>query len=225
MSVLLFDLDDTLVPSSRSYDHAMNVIGISPLDPVFLQARSEVKNLCPVGYPASRSRRLYFKRYLELNSSYTPAGHLELVAEYENTVVEYIGRAWQELERPRLFAKLLELVDVIGIVSNEMATLQSAKLTVMDPEWKIFDFIVTSEEIGREKPDTGIYARALEFAGAQAKDCIFVGDNYEFDVLAPLALGMQTVQSIEFLEDDRKHSECIRDLDELVGSLNNRSSR
>jgi putative hydrolase of the HAD superfamily len=219
MKVLLFDLDDTLVPSAQSYDIAMKVIGIDPKDPQFLRARADVKHACPKGYPASRSRRLYFKRYLEITGKFTPLRHVDLVNRYETEVVNYIANAWHELQRPTLFAKFRAISNKIGIVSNETTTLQSMKLAAMDPDWKCFDFIVTSEELGHEKPARVMFTRALELADAKVEDCIFIGDNYECDILGASALGMRAIQSLEFIKSERLHSKTIAKLDELTKIL------
>ena len=219
MKVLLFDLDDTLVPSSRSYDEAMLVAGISPEDERFLEARADVKRRLPAGSPAARSRRLYFKRYLELGDEFTPERHLELCATYESEVARVLGEAWNALSRPALFEKLRKNADAIGIVSNETASMQSLKLSKMDPKWRFFDFIVTSEEVGAEKPDTRMFSRALDLAAAKAADCLFIGDNYEMDIVPTTALGMRSVQTLEFLQPERRHSATIAKLDELPAIL------
>ena len=216
MRVLLFDLDDTLVPSSKSYDVAMQVIGVDPSDPLYLQARSEVKTACPKGYPASRSRRLYFKRFLELQGEFSPRRYLELVTGYEAKVASYLGQAWQELERPRLFSQLTDKVDKIGLVSNETTFMQSAKLSQMDPEWNHFDFILTSEEVGCEKPDLRIFQRALDIVKATSGECLCVGDNFACDIAAPISLGMRAIQTLEFFQDVSRHHETVFKLDELT---------
>ena len=46
---------------------------------------------------------------------------------------------------------------------------------------------------GIEKPDPRIYALALERLGIEASEAVFVGDNPEFDVEPPAAIGMATV--------------------------------
>ena len=43
---------------------------------------------------------------------------------------------------------------------------------------------------GMEKPDLEIYALALERLGLPADQVAFVGDNPEFDIVPPMALGM-----------------------------------
>jgi putative hydrolase of the HAD superfamily len=76
----------------------------------------------------------------------------------------------------------------LGIVSNFEAWLE---------EWfgvhalvETFPVRVISGIEGIEKPDERIYRLALERAGVEASESVYVGDNPEFDVDPPAALGM-----------------------------------
>jgi putative hydrolase of the HAD superfamily len=77
---------------------------------------------------------------------------------------------------------------LLGIVSNFEAWLE---------DWfglhdlvETFPVRVISGLEGIEKPDERIYRLALERAGVDATDAAYVGDNPEFDVDPPAALGM-----------------------------------
>ncbi len=50
-----------------------------------------------------------------------------------------------------------------------------------------------SGEVGVEKPDPRIFLLALERAGVDAAETVYVGDNPEFDVWPSAALGMTPV--------------------------------
>lgn len=218
--ILLFDLDDTLVPSSKAYDQGLRAIGIEPGDELYLRARAEVKRACPVGYPSAHSRRLYFKRWLEIQDLFSPRRHLEMVNGYETTVCEFLARAWRELDRPRLFAQLQGQVDAIGVITNEGATMQSAKLHALDPNWEFFDFLVTSEELGVGKPEAAMFLRALELARATPSDSLLVGDSFEHDISGAKAVGIRCLQTTEFFSTavhggKPQHHDLIEKLTEL----------
>jgi HAD superfamily hydrolase (TIGR01549 family) len=77
---------------------------------------------------------------------------------------------------------------VLGVVSNFEAWLE---------EWfgvhdlvETFPVRVISGIEGIEKPDERIFRRALDRAGVEAAESAYVGDNPEFDVDPPAALGM-----------------------------------
>lgn len=80
---------------------------------------------------------------------------------------------------------------LLGIVSNFEAWLEDllASLGVRDS----FPVRVVSGIEGIEKPNPRIYELALERAGVAAESAVFVGDNPEFDVTPPAALGMFAV--------------------------------
>ena len=54
----------------------------------------------------------------------------------------------------------------------------------------LVDLLVTSEELGVEKPDPRLFALCAEKAGVPLGDCAFVGDSLEKDALAALRAGM-----------------------------------
>lgn len=56
-----------------------------------------------------------------------------------------------------------------------------------------FDFVMDSATLGFKKPDPRIYETALLRAGCRPGDAVFVGDNLENDVVAPMALGVRGV--------------------------------
>ncbi len=77
---------------------------------------------------------------------------------------------------------------LLGVVSNFEAWLE---------EWfgvhelvETFPVRVISGIEGVEKPDERIYRLALDRAGVAASESVYVGDNPEFDVDPPAALGM-----------------------------------
>ena len=53
------------------------------------------------------------------------------------------------------------------------------------------DLIITSHEVGADKPDPRIFMAALEQAGVQATDSIYVGDLYDIDVLGARGVGIK----------------------------------
>jgi putative hydrolase of the HAD superfamily len=79
----------------------------------------------------------------------------------------------------------------LGIVSNFEAWLDEllGVLGVRDA----FPVRVISGVEGMEKPDPRIYELAMARAGVGAGESVYVGDNPEFDVDPPAALGMFTV--------------------------------
>jgi putative hydrolase of the HAD superfamily len=76
----------------------------------------------------------------------------------------------------------------LGLISNFEAWLDDLLVDLGIRE--AFTVRVISGIEGVEKPDPRIYRLALERAGVEAGDAAYVGDNPEFDVDPPAALGM-----------------------------------
>lgn len=106
---------------------------------------------------------------------------------------------------------------LLGIVSNFEAWLE---------DWfglheliETFPVRVISGIEGIEKPDERIYRLALERSGVEASDAAYVGDNPEFDVDPPAALGMFPVL-IDRRDRFPDHAGArVRDLRELRAIL------
>ena len=136
-------------------------------------------------------------------------------------------RLWRELTRmehyvlfddvrPTLVA-LGEAGLRLGIVSNFEAWLE---------EWfglhdlvETFPVRVISGIEGIEKPDERIYRLGLERAGIQPEEAAYVGDNPEFDVEPPAAIGMLPVLIDRRDRFPDHRGVRIRDLRELPGVL------
>jgi putative hydrolase of the HAD superfamily len=79
----------------------------------------------------------------------------------------------------------------LGVVSNYEAWLED--LLAAEGVADLLPIRAISGIEGIEKPDPRIYELALDRAGVDARDAAYVGDNPEFDVDPPAALGMYAV--------------------------------
>lgn len=68
----------------------------------------------------------------------------------------------------------------------------------------LFDAVVYSGQDGIHKPDPLIFHRALTAAGLTPESVLFIGDNPEWDVIPPRALGMRAIH----FDPRRKHATC-----------------
>jgi putative hydrolase of the HAD superfamily len=55
------------------------------------------------------------------------------------------------------------------------------------------DFEVTSFEAGHDKPDPEIFLTALEKAQVKAEEAMYVGDQYDLDIVGARGVGMKAV--------------------------------
>jgi putative hydrolase of the HAD superfamily len=80
----------------------------------------------------------------------------------------------------------------LHLVTNGFTQTQSVKLKSAGLE-KFFRHVITSENAGAKKPDAVIFQFALELAQADVTQSLFVGDDYEADVLGALSMGFKVV--------------------------------
>jgi HAD superfamily hydrolase (TIGR01509 family) len=80
----------------------------------------------------------------------------------------------------------------VGIITNGPAEVQRAKLDLLGLH-DLVDFVIISEELGVAKPDAAIFDEALDRAGVDASEAVFIGDSAEFDMAGALARGIPTI--------------------------------
>ena len=186
---VLMDIDNTVYAygpaHSAAFDAAMrktmHLLGIkeTEFEPAYKQASKEVKAI--LGQTAaSHSRLLYFARMLEkLGMKSQPLMALDLEQTY-----------WRNfLSASKLFPQFKEFLEdlrVAGIpiaaVTDLTAQIQFRKLIYFGVDHH-FDYIVTSEQAGVEKPAARPFQMALEQLAAPAgKPVWFVGDSAEKDI-------------------------------------------
>lgn len=84
-----------------------------------------------------------------------------------------------------------------------------------------FDDFIISSEAGFAKPDHQIYNLALKNNNLNAEDCVFIGDNYLNDYLAPTSIGMKALLLNRENENEQHLVEKISDLNELITLIQN----
>jgi len=86
----------------------------------------------------------------------------------------------------------------------------------------LFDASVFSSEVGVRKPDARIFREALSRVGTDPSDTVFVGDRVVDDVGGAHAVGMRTVLTRQFRQEDDPEGAAdwtIEDLGQLPGVI------
>ncbi len=213
---LVIDLDDTLYDAEAAYSYALKSVGIDPLSVDFSQARQTIKARLGEGHVGARNRILYFKQFLEGQALYSHSAVLELMEKYEKFLADHIENQWALLGRQKLFEKRLSQVPKV-ILTNENLRTQMIKLSAIDPKGTLFPQVITSEEMGVEKPNLKLFERALEILKCDPKNCFMVGDNWDTDLVPALEMGMKGVCSTEFrkLKSDVKIPDSVKVISRL----------
>lgn len=197
LRAIFFDLDQTLCASEdlfpegmrRAWKRMRRVRRISwpRFKRLHDEARSRVKKRIAPG-PAARSRLLYIKELVETEMGRpVPALTLAMSDAYD--------AVWSRLdtEEAKRTAKVLGRAYILGVITNQTASWQLKKLARIDPAGRLFKVLVTSEEVGVEKPHPRIFKEALRRAGVRPGEAMMVGDSWETDVLAGRRAGMRAV--------------------------------
>ena len=184
----LFDTDNTLYhydPAHYAAKEAVcrkvtDTLSISPkdFDRAFSEARTQVK-LRLENTASSHSRLLYLQRMLEMMGL---GSQVLLALDFEQTY-------WRTfLANAVLFDGVKDLLDDIrllgiptAIVTDLTAQIQFRKVVYFGLD-NYFDYIVTSEEAGFDKPHAAPFQIALEKMDAKEKIIWMIGDNAASDI-------------------------------------------
>jgi HAD superfamily hydrolase (TIGR01509 family) len=79
-------------------------------------------------------------------------------------------------------------VQIVSNIDDEQLDPMLERLGLRD----VVDAVTSSEQAGSCKPDPAIYRCALEKAGIDASQGLFVGDSLRHDVAGPASVGMRT---------------------------------
>ncbi len=80
----------------------------------------------------------------------------------------------------------------LGMMTNGAKAPQRAKIERFDLA-RYFDHIVIEGELGAGKPDRRVYDTLLSALDTAPEDTWAIGDNLQFDVLAPMQLGLHGI--------------------------------
>jgi FMN phosphatase YigB (HAD superfamily) len=185
---ILFDTDNTLYPYEPAHNAAQFAvrekvvktfsIKSEDFDTAFNSARKEVKARLQQT-ASSHSRLLYLQRMLEIMGL---GSQVLLALDFEQTY-------WRTfLSNVILFSEVKELLDDIrllgiptAIVTDLTAQIQFRKVVYLGLD-QHFDFIVTSEEAGHDKPHEAPFRIALEKMRPKGKNIWMIGDNPVNDI-------------------------------------------
>ena len=199
---IIFDTDNTLYPYILSDEPATKAvekkaeqllnISQTKFREVFREARKQIKDQLK-DTASSHSRLLYFQRTIELLGFGT---QIFMTLDLEQTY-------WRTfLSQSKLFTSVKEfLMDIksdgitTAIVTDLTAQIQFRKIVYFQLD-SYFDYVVTSEEAGFDKPHDETYQIAIEKLGIEPEDIWMIGDNPIADIAGANKFNMVTVQKL-----------------------------
>lgn len=212
---ILFDLDMTLLDRRACVER-------------YLQDSLENLPLEPHLHSSYRERFHFFDR-----EGYGPKeilfSSLKVEFALEQALQDLLEAFWAHMALyPHPFPDALETLKTLkargyplGIVTNGRTSQQFAKIrsAALEP---LFDTIVISESEGFKKPEAEIFARAASRLKVSAKECLFVGDHPENDILGAARAGLKTAwlsQGRAWSSNEGKPDFVLESLRDVLGIL------
>jgi HAD superfamily hydrolase (TIGR01549 family) len=238
-SAVFFDLDNTLYPYQSAHEAGMTAVrkkasrtigaGQLEFDEAFAKARTETKNQLGTA-ASSHSRLLYFQRTLEhlglrsqalLSLEFEQAywGSFLSVVELREGVLDFLNQL-ARASVPKL------------IVTDLTAQIQFRKLVFLDLDQR-FEYVVTSEESGADKPGRSSFDIALSKLSIHTETQTpgsaiwMIGDNLTADIEgAKNAIDATTLALKSEISNQANHEsidmifDSFRDLEQFFSSKN-----
>lgn len=203
-----FDLDKTLWDFDRNSLGAIcETYALNQLDKfgfpnaqIFFQVYTKYNDYCWDKYRQNKMTKSFLRHqrfYMTLNHFGKP----------DRTLARKLGKDYVEISpyKTALVEGAVEILDYLKpnyqlhIITNGFEEVQHIKLR----ECKIdhyFNHVITSEKVGKRKPDPTIFQYALQIAGASAGESIMIGDDADVDIKGALAVGMEALHFHEKTE-------------------------
>ncbi len=160
---------------------------------LFEIAQKDVKRQL-VGTAASHNRDLYFQKFFEKINAETKykIQPKEIITIYDLYRDAFYKAMKKEVWSNRLLKYLKRKGIKTGIITDSITYTQLKKMEILGISDDI-DVLVTSEEVGTEKPHSGGFILACHKAGVLASESIMVGDNIERDIDGAQRVGMKGI--------------------------------
>ncbi|WP_348612546.1 HAD family hydrolase [Halobaculum rarum] len=199
VDAVLFDLDDTLYPydpcneagtraAFETYRDRGGDLDADAFEARRGRARRATKR--EVGATASsHSRHIYYKRLVA-----------DLPGPFDADLARALGDAYWDayLGEMTAFDGALPTLDAlrdagvgVAVVTNLTTRVQLRKLARLGVDERL-DALVTSEEVGREKPAAPVFTTALARLDRTPSEALVVGNSLANDIEGGNALGMET---------------------------------
>ncbi len=213
---IIFDTDNTLYSYAPANKLALKSVFTKAevlldidrnlFEEKFKEARLEIKKrIC--NQASSHSRLLYIQRTIELLGFKT---QLLLTLDLEQTY-------WRTfLQSCKLFPHVRELLEKLknlniqtAIITDLNSQIQFRKIIFFGLE-QYFDYVVTSEEAGFDKPSKAPFELVLKKLDLLPSECWMIGDNLNADISGGKKCGFTTLYKYES-RDESKSDEIIPD--------------
>lgn len=185
IKALGWDLDGTLYRSFPSSSELSKIIAQRQI-----QAVAKRK-----GWNLGQAKKAYKKRYRELGSN------TKTMISFGIDGIKFFTSFWDEIDLGKFIKRDERTIDLFYslrgkrhfLISNSNRIDQiERKLKLIGLSPSVFDFVVSTVELGVVKPDPQPFLVALEKLKLEPKQVLFIGDRERTDVLGAKGVGMKT---------------------------------
>lgn len=199
IKTVFFDLDDTLYDFTKG-DRAgtdavkaryLSDLGITPaeFDRLHAECMRDLESEMGINNASVHNRQIRYQLMLKkLGLPWYPLSG-RMASLYWETLIRTME------PEPGILAVLKSLRAKgirTGLGSNMTSEVQYRKCDKIGVG-PYLDYFITSEHAGYEKPDSRFFFYCAETAGVAPEECLFIGDNYPFDVQGSSSAGMHGV--------------------------------
>lgn len=188
INAVIFDLDNTLIDRQRAFKE-MLMIKLPQILPDSLQSQLDtiVEDIMTWDANGTVSRMNTFTCFIN---------------KYQITGIsaKQLDEQWAKESGTSvyLFDDVIETLDYLkgkyklAILSNGNTESQRRKLENIDL-YDYMDYTLVSGEFGYHKPDIRIFQYVAQKLNEPAQNCIYIGDNYDADIIGSMNAGMQSI--------------------------------
>ncbi|HEC64273.1 MAG TPA: HAD family hydrolase [bacterium] len=226
VKAVLIDLDDTLTATKHLYDEALGVchevfnkstgmkLSEKGFKKLYKEAKLETIALVPTD-AASHNRAIYFQRLVEKMDIQTD---FDLIYQLYVTYYDYVYNNMEPYDGcEELLLWLKDEKKKIVIVSNGSTHVRLEKIHALGIG-KYIDYLVSSEEVGIEKPSNQPFLVALNKAKVTTKQVVMIGNSASSDIYGGELLDMVTIQ-VDIGSKEKKPENKLQKPDYNVDNL------
>lgn len=196
---VIFDIDGTMYDYDFAHNKAFEKVACYVHDNFFIdredfyrqhkEVQKEIELRLGKNSSAIHNRLIRYEVFLEKLGKPLFPHTMNMYKLYWNTLIDNIIPE----KGLREFMEYIKSLNIkIGVGTNMTAYMQYKKLEKLGVS-KYIDFIVTSEEVGCEKPSEKFFEYCIEKSTFKPSECIFIGDSFKNDVEGAIKCGMKAV--------------------------------
>ncbi len=191
IKAVFLDIDDTITDTRTLYDEAIDICAevfnkSTGLDyskkkfhDLYLRARAETKALVPTS-AAKHNRAIYFQRMIENLDIQTD---FDIIYQLYETYYNHIYNNMKlHPGTEELMKWLKETKRIIVAISDGNTHVRIRKIHALGAS-KYIDFLVSSEEVGIEKPSNQPFLVAMHKANVKSEEVVMIGNKASTDII------------------------------------------